>query len=170
VDATIPRSPKVGQTAEAVTPSAIVIVEEKMDSSKPVVAKDKGKGPAKIVEAKKAIEDDTPVDEGPFDQELGGQRYRVHHAARKVMCAKQLPEAICYAKQLGCPSRSTIFGGGPNDYLYCCLDNLETKVCHHMVDNIGFSKLEAMLSTMSSEDFYLPDLHASEGNFYWFYF
>jgi hypothetical protein len=48
---------------------------------------------------------------------------------------------------------STLFGGGADDYLYCCPDNLETEVCRYMADNIGFPKLEAMLSTMSSEDF-----------------
>jgi hypothetical protein len=34
-------------------------------------------------------------------------------------------------------------------------------VCHHMADNIGFPKLEAMLLTMSSKDFsdYLTYTH-----------
>jgi hypothetical protein len=69
------------------------------------------------------------------------------------MGAKQLAEAIGYVEQLGYPSRSTIFGGGPDDYLYCCPDSLETEVCHHMADNISFPKLAAMLSTMSSQNF-----------------
>lgn len=43
--------------------------------------------------------------------------------------------------------------GGPNDYLYYCLNSLETEVYHYMVNNIGFPKLEAMLSTMPSKDF-----------------
>jgi hypothetical protein len=30
---------------------------------------------------------------------------------------------------------------------------METGVCRYMVDNIGFPKLEVMLSTMSSSDF-----------------
>jgi hypothetical protein len=70
------------------------------------------------------------------------------------MGAKQLAEAIGYAEQLGYPLGSTIFGGGPDDYLYCCSDNMETETCQYMVDNIGFLKLEAMLSTMSSKDFF----------------
>jgi hypothetical protein len=69
------------------------------------------------------------------------------------MGAKQLVEAISYAQQLGYPSGSTIFRGGLDDYLYCCRDNLETKLCRHMADSISFPKLEAMLSTMSSKDF-----------------
>jgi hypothetical protein len=30
---------------------------------------------------------------------------------------------------------------------------METKVCRYMADNVGFRKLEAMLSTMYNEDF-----------------
>jgi hypothetical protein len=30
---------------------------------------------------------------------------------------------------------------------------METEVCRYMADNIGFPKVEAMLSTISSEDF-----------------
>jgi hypothetical protein len=44
------------------------------------------------------------------------------------MGAKQLAEAIDFVEQLGYPSGSTDFGGGSDDYLYCCLDNMETKV------------------------------------------
>lgn len=68
------------------------------------------------------------------------------------MGTKQLAEAIGFAQQLEYPSWSTIFGGGPTDYLYCCLDNSETDVCRYIADNIGFLKLETMLSTMSSDD------------------
>lgn len=38
---------------------------------KPVMTDDKGKGPVEIKDAKKAIEDDMPLGEGPFDQEFG---------------------------------------------------------------------------------------------------
>jgi hypothetical protein len=69
------------------------------------------------------------------------------------MRAKQLAKAIIFAEQFGYPSGSTIFRGGLDDYLYWCRDNLETKVCRYMAANIGFMKLEAMLSTMSFEDF-----------------
>jgi hypothetical protein len=99
-----------------VTPSAIIVAEEK-GCSKPTPVEDNGKGHVNIEEAKKAIEDDTPLGEGPFDQDLGSQRYMVHHAAGKVMGAKQLAKAISLAKQLGYPLGSTIFDGGPDDYL-----------------------------------------------------
>jgi hypothetical protein len=46
-----------------------------------------------------------------------------------------------------------IFGCEQDDYLYCCPDNMETDVCRYMADNVGFSKMEGMLSTMSDEDF-----------------
>jgi hypothetical protein len=65
------------------------------------MVEDKGKGPTKIEEGKKAIEDETPLGEGPFDQEIGCRKYRVHHATRKVLGVKQLAEAIGYAEQLG---------------------------------------------------------------------
>jgi hypothetical protein len=67
--------------------------------------------------------------------------------------AKQLVEAIGFAEQLGYPLGSTIFGGGSDDYLYYYPDNMETEVCRCMADNVGFPKLEAMLSTISSEYF-----------------
>jgi hypothetical protein len=108
-DVTGPSSPRFEQITAAVTPSAIMAAEEKV-SSKLDLAEDKGKGLAKFEEAKKAVEDDTPLSEGPFDQDLGGQRYRVHHAAVKVMGAKQLAKAIGFVEQLGYPSRSIIFG------------------------------------------------------------
>jgi hypothetical protein len=81
-----------------------------------------------------------PLGEGPFDQELGCRKYRIHQAAGKTMGAKQLAEAISFAKQLVYPSRATIFRGGLDDYLYCCLDSMEIEACRYMADNIGFPK------------------------------
>jgi hypothetical protein len=104
-DVTIPSSLEFKQMATSVTPSAIVVTEEK-GSSKAVLVEDKGNRPAKIEEDKKAIEDDKLLGEGPFDQDLGGRIYMVHHAAGKVMGAKQLAEAIGFAEQLGYPSGS----------------------------------------------------------------
>jgi hypothetical protein len=117
-----------------VTPSAIMVAE---GSSKPTLAEDKGKGSAKFEVVEKAIKDDTPLGEGPFDQDLGGRRYQVHHVVGKMMGTKQLAKAIGFAEQLGYPSRTTIFGGGPNDYLYCCPDNMETEVCHQNKKTLG---------------------------------
>jgi hypothetical protein len=36
------------------------------------------------------------------------------------MGAKQLAEVMGFVEQLGYPSGSKIFGGGPDDYLYYC--------------------------------------------------
>jgi hypothetical protein len=54
-----------------------------------------------------------------------------------------------------------IFGGSQDDYLYCCPDNIEIDVFRYMANNVGFPKLEAMLSTMFDEDFsdYLDYTH-----------
>ena len=89
---TIPRCPKVDLVATTMTPSAIVVVEEKFGSSKTATAEGNDKGPTR--EAKKAIKDDMSLGDGSFDQELGGHKYKVHQAARKTMGAKQLAEDI----------------------------------------------------------------------------
>ncbi|KAL5647132.1 hypothetical protein ACJX0J_041487, partial [Zea mays] len=68
-----PKSPMVEPALLIATPSVTVVAEENIGSSKPAMAEDKGKGPAEIEEAKKAIEEDTPPGEGPFDQEHGGR-------------------------------------------------------------------------------------------------
>jgi hypothetical protein len=56
-----------------------------------------------------------PLGEGPFGQEFGGRKYRVHQATGKTMGAKQLAKAIGFAEQLGYPSGVTVFGGRPDD-------------------------------------------------------
>ncbi|KAL5647141.1 hypothetical protein ACJX0J_041496, partial [Zea mays] len=132
-----PISPMVEPATLVVTPSVTIEAEENVE----------------LENAKKAIEDDAPLGEGPFDQELGGRKYRVHQAAGNTMGAKQLAKAMGFAEQFGYPSGATIFGGGPDDYLYCCPDNLETDVCHYMADNIGFPKLEAGLPLMPFDNF-----------------
>jgi hypothetical protein len=69
------------------------------------------------------------------------------------MGAKQLVEVVGFAEQLGYPSGYTISEGGPEDYLYRYSDSLETEVYRYMADNIGFTKLEAILSMMPFKDF-----------------
>jgi hypothetical protein len=87
VDETGPRSLGFEQVTAALTPSAIMADKDK-GSSKPALADDIGKGPAEFELAKKAIEDDTPLGERPFDQDLGARRYQVHHGIGKVKGAK----------------------------------------------------------------------------------
>jgi hypothetical protein len=50
----------------------MIVTEEKIGSTKPTMAEDKGKETTKIEEDKKAIKDDT-LGEGPLDQELGAE-------------------------------------------------------------------------------------------------
>jgi hypothetical protein len=68
------------------------------------------------------------------------------------MGAKEMVEALGFAEQLGYPSGSTIFEGGLDNNLYCYLDSQK---------NIGFPKLEVVLSTMPFKDFskYLAYTH-----------
>jgi hypothetical protein len=110
-DETGPSSLGFEQIATAVTPSTIMVIEEK-GSSKPALAENMGKGPTKIKEAKQAIEDNTLLSEGPFDQDLGGRGYRVHLAVWKVMGAKQLLETIDFAEKLGYPFGLLSLGAG----------------------------------------------------------
>lgn len=105
---TSPSGAELGQITTAVTPSVAIATEDK-GSSKPVLAEEKGKGPAEVEEAKKAIENDTPLGEGPFNQVLGGRRYHVQHALGKVMVAKKQAKVVGFAEQLCYPSGSTIF-------------------------------------------------------------
>jgi hypothetical protein len=83
------------------------------------------------------MEDDTPLGEGPFDQEFGGQNYKVHQAAGKTSF-QVASRSYWLCEQLGYPSEATIFEGGPDDYLYYCPDSMETEAYCYMADNIGF--------------------------------
>jgi hypothetical protein len=75
-----------------------MMAKERTHSTKPAMVHDKGKEPIEIEEAKKAIEDDTPLGEGPFDQELGGrllgtcsQMLRIKNkATQKMLSVKAL--------------------------------------------------------------------------------
>jgi hypothetical protein len=51
-------------TSATVTFLVIIVAKDK-GSSEPALAEEKGKGPTEFTEAKKAIEDDTPLGEGP---------------------------------------------------------------------------------------------------------
>jgi hypothetical protein len=77
-----------------VVSSLAKVAETKEKSAHPVLADTKSKGAAEIDEAKKAIEGDISMGEGPFDQEFGGQNYRVHYSAGKEMGVKQMAEAL----------------------------------------------------------------------------
>jgi hypothetical protein len=65
-DVAIPRSPKVRLTTAMMTPSVIIIAEEKVGSSKPVPAEDKGKWPTKIEMAKRLLKMIHPLVRSPM--------------------------------------------------------------------------------------------------------
>jgi hypothetical protein len=89
-DETGPSSLGFEKVTVVVTLLVIMAAEDK-GSSKPALAEDKGKGSAKFEEAKKEIEDDTSLGKGPFDQDLGGRRYQVHHAVGKSWVRSSWP-------------------------------------------------------------------------------
>jgi hypothetical protein len=74
--ATVLETPKILGTPLLAITLLVVIPKEESDSMKPAGAVEKGKGPIMNDEAKKAIEEDMSLGEDPFDQEIGGQRYR----------------------------------------------------------------------------------------------
>ena len=152
-DKTDPGSPGFEWITAAVTPSVVMATEDK-GSFKPPLAEEKGKGPADFEEANKVIEDDTPHGEGSFGQDLGGQRYQFHHAAGKMMGAKLLVSPNNLDTLRGVP----FLGVGQ---IIICIVALEMEVCRYMAANVGFPKLEAMLSIMYNEDFSdcLPHTH-----------
>jgi hypothetical protein len=69
IEETSPIGAELGQTIAVETPSRAIEAEDK-GYSKPTLAEDKGKGSAKIEEAKKAIEYDTHSVKGPLTKSL----------------------------------------------------------------------------------------------------
>ncbi|KAL5647146.1 hypothetical protein ACJX0J_041501 [Zea mays] len=85
VESPRPKSPMAEPALLIATPSTTVVAKENIGSSKPAMAEDKGKGPTEIEEAKKANKEETPLGEGPFDQELGARR-----VAKRLVLKKSL--------------------------------------------------------------------------------
>jgi hypothetical protein len=67
--ATIP-SPKVDSAAIVVTPSAIVVVEEKIGSSNPAIVEDKGKGLQGTKRLRRPLKMTRPLVKGPLIKNL----------------------------------------------------------------------------------------------------
>jgi hypothetical protein len=103
------RVPPIAPAAPTITEPFVVsptatfsltkVAEEKSESARPTLADEKGKGAMEIEEAKKTIEGDVSLGKGPFGQEFGGRRYRVHHSVGKAMCTKQMAKALGFAEQ-----------------------------------------------------------------------
>jgi hypothetical protein len=85
-----------------------------------------------------------------FTEELD---FIIRHASGKQLLEEQIAEAKHYARELKYPKGSLVYNGtDEDDFLYCLPDNKEISVCREMTRNIGFSKLEVGLSTMSKDD------------------
>jgi hypothetical protein len=70
VVAIVPRGPKVDLAAIAVTPLTIVVVEEKIGSSKPAIAEDKAKGQQGMKRLKMPLKMTHPLVKGPSIKDL----------------------------------------------------------------------------------------------------
>jgi hypothetical protein len=76
----------------------------------------------------------------------------VCHASGKKLSKEQIAKAQHYARDLQYPRGSLVYGGDDeDDFLYCLPDNKEIHVYREMADNIGYLKLELVLSTMTKD-------------------
>jgi hypothetical protein len=65
---------------------------------------------------------------------------------------EQIAKVEHYAKDLKYPLGSLVYGGDDEDnFLYCMPDSKEVNVCHEMMSNMGFPKLELGLSAMTKD-------------------
>jgi hypothetical protein len=78
--------------------------------------------------------------------------YIVRHASGKQLSEQQIAEVQYDAKDLKYPRGSLVYGGNDeDDYLYYLTDNKEIDVCHKLMDNMGYPKLELGLSAMPKD-------------------
>jgi hypothetical protein len=76
----------------------------------------------------------------------------VRHASGKKLSKEQIVEEQHYARDLKYHRGSLVYSGDDeDDFLYCLPDNKEIHVCREMADNVGYSKLELGLSTMTKD-------------------
>jgi hypothetical protein len=78
--------------------------------------------------------------------------YIIRHASGKKLSKEQIVEVQHYARNLRYPRGSLVYGGNDeDDYMYCLPDNKEIDVCHEIMDNMGYPKLELGLSAMPKD-------------------
>jgi hypothetical protein len=79
-------------------------------------------------------------------------KFIVQHASGKQLSAEQVAETEHYAKELKYPHGSLVYvGDNDDDFLYCLPDSKEINVCHEMMNNMGYPKLELGLSAMTKD-------------------
>jgi hypothetical protein len=77
----------------------------------------------------------------------------IRHASGKKLYEEEIAEAKHYARELKYPKGALVYNGtDEDDFLYYLLDNKEISVCREMAKNMGFPKLEVVLSAMSKDD------------------
>jgi hypothetical protein len=90
-----------------------------------------------------------PAPEAPSKSDLN---FIVRHASGKQLSSEQVAKTKHYAKELKYPQGSLVYGGdNDDDFFYCLPDGKEINVCHEMMDNMGYPKLELDLSVMSKD-------------------
>lgn len=82
---------------------------------------DKGKSAMEVKDSKVTTSEKDLVEEGPLERKnTGARKYVVHHSTDKTMTVEQIAEGHTFAEKMGYPLGETIFGGWPDDYMYCC--------------------------------------------------
>jgi hypothetical protein len=77
----------------------------------------------------------------------------IRHASGKRLSEEEIAEAKHYVRELKYLKGALVYNGtDEDDFLYCLLDNKEISVCREMAKNMGFSRLEVGLSSMSKDD------------------
>jgi hypothetical protein len=105
--------------------------------------------PIGMVEESVPEKSKSPAPEAPSH---GDFKFIVRHASGKQLSLEQIAKVEHYAKYLKYPRGSLVYGGDDeDDFLYCLPDSKEVNVCHEMMNNMRFPKLELGLSAMTKD-------------------
>jgi hypothetical protein len=103
----------------------------------------------KLVEESLLEKPTTSSPDAPPESDLN---FIVRHALGKQLSVEQVAETKYYAKELKCPQGSLVYGVDNDDnFLYCLPGSKEINVCHEMMDNMGYPKLELGLSAITKD-------------------
>jgi hypothetical protein len=131
---------KIGDARKVVTASA---------ASAHVEAGPLGATPVRLMEESLLEKSTSTAPEAPPHGDL---EYIVRHASGKQLSSEQIAKVQHYAKDLNYPRGSLAYGGNDeDDFLYCLPDSKEINICHEMMDNMGYPKLEHGLSVITKD-------------------
>jgi hypothetical protein len=108
-----------------------------------------GAAPVEMMKESLPVKPTSPIPEVPLQGDLD---YIIQHASGKRLSEEQIAEVQHYAKELKYPQGSLVYGGdNEDDFFYCLPDSKDISICHEMMDNMGYPKLERGLSMMTKD-------------------